>query len=307
MIAAMAEAEIVTEKTSVDDRMLVMLFLAGLFHLILILGISFAAPLAGDPAAVRTLEVLLVSDALPEALTNEDARYLAQRTQLGAGNMQESARSQLPTASNAPVDLPGEADGASMQDAAAGLAGGESEAVMAAAGNGRLRFAADAESPAAQAADAPRQLIAGSDTTLPSSEDDPELRLKGSARNELLVTPSTRESDVAVYLEAWKRRVERVGTLNFPNEARRRGMSGSPVVEVALAADGRLIEAQVRRSSGHPELDQAAVAILRLAAPFEPFSRELALRHDALRFAYEWQFVGGQLAGSSVRVPAGTP
>jgi protein TonB len=51
------------------------------------------------------------------------------------------------------------------------------------------------------------------------------------------VTPSTRQSDVAVYLDAWKRQVERVGTLNFPNEARRRGMSGSPVVEVAHDGD----------------------------------------------------------------------
>jgi protein TonB len=83
-------------------------------------------------------------------------------------------------------------------------------------------------------------------------------------------------------------------------------MSGSPVVEVALASDGRLAEAKVRKSSGHPELDRAAIEILRLAAPFEPFSRELALRHEVLRFAYEWQFVGGELAGSSVQVPAGT-
>ena len=61
----------------------------------------------------------------------------------------------------------------------------------------------------------------------------------------------------------------------------------------------------MRRTSGFPELDQAALEILRLAAPFEPFSRELADRHDSLRFAYEWQFEGGQLTGSSVRMPAG--
>jgi hypothetical protein len=47
--------------------------------------------------------------------------------------------------------------------------------------------------------------------------------------------------------------------------------------------------------------------ILKLATPFEAFPEELAARHDVLRFAYEWQFVGGRLAGSAVEVPAPMP
>ena len=65
--------------------------------------------------------------------------------------------------------------------------------------------------------------------------------------------------------------------------------------------------AAVRRTSGHPELDQAAIEILKLATPFEAFPEELARRHEVLRFAYEWQFVAGRLAGSSVEMPAGPP
>ncbi|MBS1200438.1 MAG: hypothetical protein H6R27_1116 [Proteobacteria bacterium] len=302
----MADADIATERTSVDDRLSVMLLLAGLFHLIVILGVSFSAPGAGDDSAVPTLEVLLVSDALPESERNDEARYLAQRSQQGAGNMQDASRSKMPSLSNAPVDNPGEVEGRSLQDAASGPAGGESEVVTSTDPSSRTRFTADAELPAAPAADVPRQLLAGAETTLPSDEDDAELRLKGAARRELMITPSTRESSVAVYLDAWRRKVERVGTLNFPNQARRHGMTGSPVVEVALDASGRLADIRVRRSSGHPELDQAAIEILRLSAPFEPFASDLAARYDVLRFAYEWQFVGGQLTGSSVQVPAGT-
>lgn len=298
----MAEADIATETTTVDDRLLVMLFLAGLFHLIVILGVSFGAPTARDSSAIRTLEVLLVSDALPESVRNDEAVYLAQRTQQGAGNARDLSRPQLPTASDAPIDLPGEWVGQALQPVSAGPTGGEAEAVTSTAEASRLRFAADAQNAAALAGDVPRQLVAGTPTTLPSSADDPELRLKGRSRRELMVTASTRTSDVAVYLDAWKQKVERIGTLNFPNQARRRAMSGNPVVEVALTADGRLDEVKVQRSSGFPELDQAAVDILRLAAPFEPFSRELAARHDALRFAYEWQFVRGRVAGSSLSV-----
>ena len=110
----------------------------------------------------------------------------------------------------------------------------------------------------------------------------------------------TRASQIARYLHGWKLRIERVGTLNFPNEARRRSLSGNPVLEVAIAADGQLDQVIVRRSSGHPELDQAAVNIVRLAAPFDPFPAAMRKSYPVLRFAYEWQFLEGRLGGGSV-------
>lgn len=300
----MSEMVIGTEKTSVDDRLTVTLVLVVLFHLIIILGVSFAAPHFDDDGSVPTLEVLLVSDVLPESLKNDQARYLAQRTQLGAGNTQDSSRSKMPTPSDSPVDNPGEAEGQPARELARGPAGGQSEVVTSTGNSRNTRFTADALEPAAQSPVVPRQLLAGAETTLPSTEDDSELRLKGARPRELLVAPSTREAGAALYMDAWRRKVERIGTLNFPNQARRQGLSGSPVIEVVLASDGRLAETSVRRSSGHPDLDQAAIQILRLSAPFEPFSPELAAGYDVLRFTYEWQFDGGQLAGSSVRLPA---
>jgi protein TonB len=303
----MNDIAIGTEKISVDDRLSVTLLLTGLFHLIVILGVSFSVLTRDDDGAVPTLEVLLVSEALPESAENDQARYLAQRTQQGAGSIQESARSQLPTLSDSPLDNPGEFDGSSAQDPFAGPSGGEAEQLVSAPDARGARYVADAESPAPESAEAPRQLLAGAETTLPSSEDDPSLRLKGPQRRELMVSPSTRESAATLYIDSWRRRVERVGTLNFPNQARRSGLSGNPVIEVALASDGQLADIRVRRSSGHPDLDQAALQILRLSAPFEPFSRELAARYDVLRFAYEWQFEGGELTGSSVRLPADSP
>ena len=303
----MSDVAISTERISVDDRLSVTLLLTGLFHLIIILGVSFSVLTQDDDGAVPTLEVLLVSEALPESAENDRARYLAQRTQQGAGNVADTERSQLPTLSNAPLNNPGELDGTSVEDPFAAPTGGEPERLVSAADARGQRYLADAESPAAASAEAPRQMLAGAETTLPSSEDDDALRLKGPQRRELMVSPSTRESAATLYIDGWRRRVERVGTLNFPNQARRRGLSGNPVIEVALDADGRLADMRVRRSSGHADLDQAALQILRLSAPFEPFSQELAERYDVLRFAYEWQFVGGELTGSSVRLPADSP
>jgi protein TonB len=85
--------------------------------------------------------------------------------------------------------------------------------------------------------------------------------------------------------------------LNFPHEARRSRLSGNPVLEVAIHADGSLANVIVRRTSGHRELDNAAVSIVRLAAPFDPFPTAMRERYPLLRFAYEWQFQNGRLAG----------
>jgi len=282
------------------DRLLVTLFLAGLLHLIIILGVTFAPP-ERDASLVPTLEVLLVGDALPDAPINKEASYLSERTQQGSGNVNAGA-SRQPGATGAPEDSPSGAEKGTGPRSLAGPAGGEAS-ILTGAG-AQTRFIADATDPSESLPSLPRRAMAGDLASLSGSDDDPDLVLKGTERNELLVTPSTRASDVAIYLDAWKRRVEQVGTLNFPNEARRRYLSGNPVIEVALASTGALLEVEVRRTSGHAELDAAAIAILRLATPFEAFPAELATRHDVLRFAYEWQFVAGRLAGSAVDLPA---
>ena len=281
------------------DRLTVTLFLAGLFHLILILGISFAPPTA-DSGSVPTLEVLLVNNPLPDATRNDSANYLAERTQQGSGNSPDG-RTRQPTAGDGPDTMAGTPDGGLAPPAPEGQAGGDGELLTSKAGAERF-VAAAAEADRAPAV-LPREAVAGNAFPFAGSDEDAELQLKGAPRRELVVTPNTRVSDVAVYLDAWKRRIEQVGTVNFPNAARRSKLSGSPLIEVVLASSGGLVRADVRRSSGHGELDRAAMDILKLATPFEPFPEALAARHDVLRFAYEWQFVGGRLAGSAVEVP----
>jgi len=135
--------------------------------------------------------------------------------------------------------------------------------------------------------------------------DLPELVLRGDTAAGAELLADTRASQIARYLHGWKLRIERVGTLNFPNEARRRALSGNPVLEVAIGADGRLDQVIVRRSSGHAELDQAAVNIVRLASPFDPFPAAMRGSYPVLRFAYEWQFLEGQLRRGSVSAGGG--
>jgi protein TonB len=156
-----------------------------------------------------------------------------------------------------------------------------------------------------QDAQVPLALTPLAPSPIATSATDRSLRLRGRHDGKYEIVPNTRESKIAPYLDAWRRKVERLGTMNFPQVARQRNASiGNPVLEVSISADGTLNESIVRRSSGHKDLDQAAQAILRLASPFDPFPPELRQQYDELRFAYEWQFLDGEVGQGTVSVPA---
>ncbi len=83
-------------------------------------------------------------------------------------------------------------------------------------------------------------------------------------------------------MEAWRSKVQRIGNLNYPEEAKRRGLRGSVMLDVAINQDGTLSGVNVTRSSGSPLIDDAAVRIVQLAAPFSPFTPEMRAETDIL-------------------------
>lgn len=280
----------------VRDRLLMTIFLAAVLHGIVILGITFSA---GGPAqdAAPGLEVLLVSDEVPTAARNDTARYLAQRTQLGSGNTDRAAAPRNRASARSPVAHDGVEDGVSFT-ATSGAAGSDGERVLTTtASRPDIRYVGAVD--AGDSGERPIRLE-GSAAAPMGPDDAGPAQLRGPHRSELWVTPDTREATLAPYLDHWRRRVERIGTLNYPIAARHDAGRASPVLEVEIAADGRLVSARVRRTSGDPDLDHAALEILKLASPFDPFPAELARKYHALRFAYEWQFVGGRAARGAV-------
>ncbi|MGE0485136.1 MAG: energy transducer TonB [Gammaproteobacteria bacterium] len=108
------------------------------------------------------------------------------------------------------------------------------------------------------------------------------------------ISANTREYRYAAYMEAWRAKVERIGNLNYPEEARRRNLSGSLLLDVALNPDGSVDEITVRRSSGHQVLDDAAVRIVELAAPFAPFPDDVREEVDILHVTRTWNFLDTQ-------------
>jgi len=288
-------------RAPVWDRLLTMVFLAGLLHGLIIIGLTFNAG-AGEPAAAPGMEVLLVSDELPESDRNPTATYLAQRTQVGSGNTRKPVAPRNRTASLPTLKHAGVAGGTSLKDQGERAGSADDERVLTSiAWSTQIRYLAD-EGATGREREKPL-LIDEAPSADPGPDDEGPAQLRGPKRDELWVTPDTRAATLAPYLDAWRRKVERIGTLNYPTVARVGGSPASPVVEVGIGADGKLDRALIRRSSGNPQLDQAALEILKLASPFDPFPPELARQYHVLRFAYEWQFSGGRAAGGTVSVP----
>jgi protein TonB len=279
------------------DRLASTLFLAALFHGIVILGVTFTAEAPGPTPAATSLEVVIVTRDYEKMAPPLSPALLAQQNLLGRGNALLSARlrTALPQADE--IALPGPD-----QD---GVAGGPRDSGTPLPAQVRLT-AAPRERPAVLADVTGAPAPAAAQRALPQREaaaaeimtEPDEITVVPDANpRELVVSASTRESRIAGYLNSWKTRVERIGTLNFPRAAELARIRAYPVLEVAVGADGALREVVVRNSSGYRNVDQAAMEILRIAAPFEPFPPKLRDDYDVLRFAYEWHFGRGSGSG----------
>jgi protein TonB len=105
------------------------------------------------------------------------------------------------------------------------------------------------------------------------------------------ISASSKSYRDAAYLEAWRSKIERIGNLNYPEQAKREKLSGSLILDVGINADGTVHSIELRRSSGYKLLDDAAIRIVRLASPFAPLSEEMRKDTDILHITRTWQFL----------------
>lgn len=116
-----------------------------------------------------------------------------------------------------------------------------------------------------------------------------ELRAK-QPRIKRLTSASTQKREDALYLHNWRKKIENIGNLNYPEEARRNKMYGSLRLLVSIKPDGSVKTIEILESSGKPILDDAAIQIVRLAAPFQPFPVEMRKSTDILEIIRTWKF-----------------
>ncbi len=299
------------------DRLITTLLFALLIHGIIILGITFTS---GKPSSGSTLEVTLVQTR--SVVPPQHADYIAQANQRGDGNTKKLVRPQSPLSMPSAINHSGLPDGAdpvsnSGRGVAASASKGLNDTVAAnqyavvttRARTGQFANAHSAPSPRSASSRVliARLLTEGDDALMPT--DNP-VRLPQATSPDpraAFVSVNARNSRYAGYLDTWRRKVEQIGNLNFPPQIRAEHLSGSLALEVALNADGSIRDLILRRPSPYPLLDQSAIRIVKMAAPFAAFPASFRKDTDVLRFVYVWRFNGGRMdtRHGGIEVPAG--
>jgi periplasmic protein TonB len=281
------------------DRLSSTLFVAALAHGVIILGITFSAGPLAESDALPSLNVTLVVDRR-ELDRPEDSQLLADANQQGGGQAPAGLRPTTALAADQPLTRSGDPGAADAADGQPREAAPPAEQLVTRTPNDeRVNAVPKATDTPAAAQQSAAALLDLSAPQALAMEIDLRAELPDSDDSEQIPAPTTRESVLAAYLDGWRRRVERIGTVNFPERFRGDHGFGRPTLEVAIAADGGLAEIVVRQSSGNSALDQAAVGILRLAAPFDPLPDSIRADYDVLRFAYEWEFTADASAAAS--------
>lgn len=277
-----------------------MLFLAALIHGILIIGVTFNPYILDEFSDAISLDVTIVADPDQSIDRPDEAEYLAQASQLGGGNTADDASPSAPLQSASPIDNLGNEDGRSLQETTAHEVSADQVLMTE---NEQARDVPDQlrEEPQPQDSTA-IALERGSEQSLPlPQEADASMLIHDDDPSQLVISVDTRESVVAGYLDAWKRRIEAVGDQYFAEIGKTEALTGSPILEVKIEASGHLSAVEVRRSSGSRVVDQAALDIIRRASPYDPLPDEWLVDHERVAFAYTFVF-SAQRVPSSARL-----
>jgi len=113
-----------------------------------------------------------------------------------------------------------------------------------------------------------------------------------------LTSVATKSAIDAEYLFNWQEKVEMIGNLNYPDEARKKQLYGNLRLLVTILPNGSVMKIDLLKSSGSVVLDQSAMRIVRMAAPYQPFPDELRKEIDRLEIIRTWRFEKGDIFSS---------
>ncbi|MET0331414.1 MAG: energy transducer TonB [Dyella sp.] len=261
-----------------------------LLHGVLILGITFH--FVKTRPSLPTLDVTLVDVANREAPDRAD--FLAQASNQGGGNSDQANRPSQTVSGPLPMPVPGtapqpvEATMPRPQDATA-----QRLLTTTGASDFSVRNDSDRQAQTDNQADADEARRQQQMAQLAA-----ELRERTEAYakrpKKKFISANTKEYAYAAYMRGWVDRVERVGNLNYPDQARQRELHGELVLTVGLNRDGSINNIALIKSSGQPILDRAAERIVRLSGPFPPLPAD-GQRVDQLYITRTWQFLPGNV------------
>jgi protein TonB len=288
---AVPAAPVIGEST----RLGATLVLSVLLHAMLILGIGFAVETAAP--LVPTLDVMLTRTSTP--LKPAEADFLAQDNQQGSGTLEHKASPK--TTEQAPFQ---DTEVRKVTPPATPPRSTRPEPAKTAVATRSPQPDKTEVKQQAQPQPKPQPAPAFDSSQLSAEIASLEAELAQEVERYAKRPRVSRQNSAATmrdisawYRDEWRKKVERIGNLNYPDEARRQRIYGSLRMLVTIKSDGTVHELRVIESSGQAVLDEAALRIVRLAAPFAPFT-ELAQKYDQVEIIRTWRFERGDRLSS---------
>lgn len=275
------------------DRMGLTLFFALALHAIIILGISFDIQDFLKNKDMPTMEITLVHSHSKDA--PEDAEYLAQANQKGGGNVEERVRPTSPLSNPYPTPEDGLAPHSELAMSPPPLKKSRQQTEVMTAKDSP--FVADTKQfkreiptetnsvKAAQLYERSRQFA-----RLRAEIQQLKQAYTQTPHHTYVTGTNAKQYRFASYIEAWRDKVEKIGSLNYPEQAIRNNINGELLLDVAINPDGSVQAIRVLRSSGKAILDNSAKNIVSMAAPFPPLTKEILKDTDVLHISLVWRF-----------------
>lgn len=269
------------------------IFLSACLHIMLIAGVGFS--FLEETNSAPAIEITLAqyrSDVRPD-----EADFIAQENQVGSGTLDEAAAPSTPFVSEFHDEVIQQVDPLPQTPAPNRQTEPDDLAILSvqdaelAIEQQREEEAPETDNPLSEKA-TPEELSLAI-ASLQAQLDSQQQAYAKRPRKYTISSASTQQRHDALYLDSWRRRIEAVGNLNYPQQARDQAIYGSLRMLVALRPTGTVQEIRILQSSGQRVLDEAAIEIVRLAAPFEPFPEELRGSVDILEIIRTWRFHQG--------------
>ncbi|HJW46247.1 MAG TPA: TonB family protein [Lysobacter sp.] len=272
-----------------NRRISATMVLSVLVHAMLVLGVGWAVESAAP--VMPTLDVILTETTSP--LTQKQADFLAQATNQGGGEHDKSSRPRETQSGPAPQPEPGIAPRPLQAQSPAPQPAPQDRVISSLRSEATVAKAQATPPPDERLLPRGREKIAR-DMAMARLAAEIHLRSERYAKRpkRKFVSASTQEYAWATYLSEWVKRVERVGNLNYPDEARQRRLAGAVVITIAIRRNGSVETAQIVKSSGIPLLDSSALRIAKLAEPYAALPRTED-NPDILHVTRTWQFLPG--------------
>ena len=285
----MNPARLVLPRPPNNRRLEIALAVSLVIHALL-LTLHFKFPEASNAMREKAMDIVLVN--AKSAKKPRDAQALAQNNLDGGGNTDENRRAKTPLPPTLQQNTG--ADIEQMQRRVRDLEARQQTLLTQAKS---LRSAAPAQNTSEQLTPSPN--ISGLDL---AESARAMARLEGEISKSIdeynkrprkkFIGARTEEYRFAQYIEAWRQKIERVGTLNYP-EAARGKLYGSLVLTVTIMPDGQVARIDINRSSGHKILDDSARRIVQMASPYAAFPPEIRRDTDVLEITRTWHFTQG--------------